>query len=108
MAERNETTTNLSAYLASLAAQTLFSRMSGAFVEAFKGPDGSMDSTKVVQVLEGRASVKIVEHDRHRTDELESGMAGLNLAGGGGGGRECSFDDVCKRWMGKKSPAPSS
>lgn len=86
--------TQQQAYVAALASQTLLSRMSSAFWDAFSGSSASpssssigarssmapsWDAEKVRKVLEGRAVVRVVDIDPPVVDEKESLGLGLGL-----------------------------
>lgn len=94
------------AFVAGLAAQTLFSRMTGAFIDAFAGTaeekkSGRMNGDKVASVLEGRATLQVVMNDKSAVD-----VGGLGLQMGGlalGEVKQCSFENVCRRWTSKKA-----
>lgn len=85
------------AYMATLASQTIISRMTSAFWDAFSGtgapsvsarlpaPGGALpnwDVDKVRKVLEGKAVVRVVDVDNEKTDitaTLEEKMRGLAI-----------------------------
>lgn len=87
-------TTQTHAILASIASQTLFSKLGNAFWDAFARPStstssptsvshrGDWDHDKVRRVLEGKAVVKIVDVDNNETDPadaLEASMKKLSI-----------------------------
>ena len=107
----------------SLASQSLFSRMTQAFVEAFAGPApggaraGSWDANKVAAVLSGQARLEVVPSKSQAADSSTS-VEGLGLQLGGlslEGARSrssspgpttptslpCSFDEIRRRWCGQ-------
>ena len=91
------------ALVAGLAAQTLFSRMTGAFIDAFAGTaeekkSGRMSGDKVASVLEGRATLQVVMNPQVDVGSLGMQMGGLVL----GEKTPCSFESVCKRWTARK------
>lgn len=92
------------AFVAGLATQTLFSRMTGAFVEAFAGntAGGLMSREKVAAVLSGRASLKVVPND-----DLVGMMGGLEISSTPvtrpTTPSHCAFDDVMQRWSSGKA-----
>ncbi|KAI5478409.1 bZIP transcription factor [Pseudohyphozyma bogoriensis] len=100
--------------VAGLAASTLFSKMTGAFFEAFAGTVeerklGMMSSEKVASVLSGRSSLQVVPNElkvapaRDDIASLGLQLGGLDLsAPASPASNACSFDQVCKTWMNKK------
>ncbi|GAA5896988.1 hypothetical protein JCM5296_002675 [Sporobolomyces johnsonii] len=117
-----------SAYVASLATQTLLSRMTSAFVDAFAGKPEGMDGEKVAAVLGGRARLQVVPVDSPSSvaaprdvDSLGLQLSGLSLSAGtsvGSGsapssrpgtplGRSCSFDELATPPM-SAPPSPST
>lgn len=110
-----------SALVAGLAAQTLFSRMGAAFVEAFAGSTpgsvGMMSGEKVASVLSGRATLRVVPNEEvgggagglaSQMGKLDIGGTTTSVPAPAGGAHTCSFDDVCKRWSGGKKAAPEA
>ncbi|GAA5947771.1 hypothetical protein JCM3765_001076 [Sporobolomyces pararoseus] len=102
--------------LAQMAQETLFSRMTGAFLSAFSGSSStsSLDSNKVKDVISGRATLQVVPveskpEQKKGLEALEERMASLNLSKpqsqrarslspSFGVRRSCSFDEVVSRW----------
>lgn len=109
------------AYLASLATQTLFSRMAGAFVDAFAGtPErgAKFNGEKVAAVLAGTSRLQVVPNGpspaADEVDGLGLGLGALNLESSPrsgdlslgaavGAGGACSFEEMRRRWRGGKS-----
>ncbi|GJJ10581.1 hypothetical protein Clacol_004808 [Clathrus columnatus] len=88
----SDSTTQTHAILASIASQTLLSKLGNAFWDAFArppassnaGPSGSRtdwDHDKVRRVLEGKAVVKVVdiENETDTTESLEASMKRLSI-----------------------------
>ena len=108
--ERNRSERN--AYVAILATQTLFERMTSAFVDAFAGPDGSsgFSGDKVAAVLSGKAKLGLVEVatpppyvDNASMEGLGNSLGGLSIDSPSPAPtvtHSCGFDNVCKRWTG--------
>lgn len=102
--------------LAQMAQETLFSKMTGAFLSAFSGSSSSssLDSNKVKDVISGRATLQVVPveskpEQKKGLEALEERMASLNLSKPQpqrarslspslGVRRSCSFDEVVSRW----------
>ncbi|KAK4698428.1 bZIP-type transcription factor MBZ1, partial [Phenoliferia sp. Uapishka_3] len=98
------------AFVAGLAAQTLFSRMASAFVEAFAGSageggkNGMMSGEKVASVLSGRSSLKVVENDDVGALVGRMGAVKIEESVGGAGAGACGFEAVVRQaWGGKQS-----
>lgn len=113
------------ARVATLARETLASRMWSAFVDAFAGPAvgpgaeqqqqqrGAMSADKVAAVLGGRARVEVVPVvaapapvQQQEVDALGERMGSMSLAraaspvgASGADERECSFEGVVGRWL---------
>ncbi|GAA5931476.1 hypothetical protein JCM3775_006865 [Rhodotorula graminis] len=115
------------ARVATLARETLASRMWSAFVDAFAGPAvgpgaaaaaeqqqrGAISADKVAAVLGGRARVEVVPVvaapapvQQQEVDALGERMGGMSLAraaspvgGSGADERECGFEGVVGRWL---------
>ncbi|KZT61727.1 hypothetical protein CALCODRAFT_427394 [Calocera cornea HHB12733] len=69
-------------YAATLASQTLVSKLGSAFWEAFSGPPGStspLDANKVRAVLEGKAVVRVVGVEEDPTESLLEKMGSMSL-----------------------------
>ena len=105
------------AMLASLASQTLLSKMGAAFWDAFAGSAGAAgparraewDHDKVQRVLEGKAVVRVVDvdgpgHGAAPADALEESMRTLSIAGQaeGAGARAGLFSRTRAAVVGKK------
>ncbi|GAA5929446.1 bZIP transcription factor [Sporobolomyces koalae] len=110
--------------LAQMASQTLFSKMTGAFMNAFAGTSSSStawDSDKVKDVISGKATLQVVpvastpsqssSSDKKGLAALESQFGALDLGtrptsqrarslspGMGATRKNCSFDEVVNRW----------
>ncbi|GAA5899145.1 hypothetical protein JCM8208_003015 [Rhodotorula glutinis] len=112
------------ARVATLARETLASRMWSAFVDAFGGPAvgpgaeqqrGTISADKVAAVLGGRARVEVVPVvaapapvpvQQQEVDALGERMGGMSLAraaspvgASGADERECGFEGVVGRWL---------
>jgi len=70
-------------YAATLASQTLVTKLGAAFWEAFSGPAGSssspLDANKVRAVLEGKAVVRVVSLEEDPADTLIERMGSMSL-----------------------------
>ncbi|KZO92044.1 hypothetical protein CALVIDRAFT_329949 [Calocera viscosa TUFC12733] len=69
-------------YAATLASQTLVSKLGSAFWEAFSGPAGSsspLDANKVRAVLEGKAVVRVVDVEEDPADSLIEKLGSMSL-----------------------------
>ncbi|ORY89760.1 hypothetical protein BCR35DRAFT_300222 [Leucosporidium creatinivorum] len=108
------------AYIATLATQTLFSRMASAFVDAFAGapePSGAqrkLSGEKVASVLAGTSRLQVVPNASAplaspALEGLELSLGSLSLGGEspaprnvelGGGSGACSFEEMRRRWRG--------
>jgi hypothetical protein len=100
-----------------MAQETLFSKMTGAFLSAFSGSSSSSssswDNDKVKDIISGRATLQVVPvvekkpEPKKGLDALEERMAGLDLSKPQRARsmspslaprRSCSFDEVVSRW----------
>ncbi|SGY14326.1 BQ5605_C010g06142 [Microbotryum silenes-dioicae] len=98
------------ALVATLATQTLFSKMTSAFVDAFTGSDGgkTMDANKVADVLAGRSKVQLVPQQSQQaavsTPSIESlglSLSSLDLSNDARSPSprpHCSFNSMTKKW----------
>ncbi|GAA5903680.1 bZIP transcription factor [Sporobolomyces salmoneus] len=108
--------------LAQMASETLLSKMTSAFFNAFSGgapsSSSSWDNDKVKDVISGRATLQVVPvsstSEKKGLEALEERMKGLDLSkksspqstrarslspsAFGGARRSCSFDEVVSRW----------
>lgn len=107
------------AFLATIATQSITSRLSAAFVEAFStpapsfatrpssAPARSLDADKIASVLSGRAKVQIVPvapaapAAQETESALERALAGLSL--GGGAATSATSSSSCASVAGLKS-----
>ncbi|SCV69695.1 BQ2448_1089 [Microbotryum intermedium] len=98
------------ALVATLATQTLFSKMTSAFVEVFTGSEGgkTMDANKVADVLAGRSKVQLVPQQQQTlstptVDSLGLSLGSLDLsndtrARSPSPRPHCSFNSMTKKW----------
>lgn len=119
----------LAAAVGGIASQTLFSRMTQAFLEAFAGPSPganavggprTWDANKVAAVLSGQARIEIVQQPSQSPAEpAAASVEGLGLQLGGlsldtlprsrssspgpssPAGLPCSFEEIRRRWCGQ-------
>lgn len=102
-----------SALVAGIATQTLFSRMAGAFVDAFAGSTAEerkvgFSSAKVASILDGSATVQVVPRSRPVVANPPAAVASVDTLGLQLGSLDLSrvaspsthsFNDACQRWM---------
>lgn len=82
--------------LASIAHQTLLSKMSNAFLSAFSGTKGAENARDVIN---GRARLQVVPVEGKGLSGLEEGMGRMGLGQGAGTGKDkCAFEEVVQRW----------
>lgn len=107
------------AYIATLATQTLFSRMASAFVDAFagapeptSGAQRKLSGEKVASVLAGTSKLQVVPNTpaplaSPAVEGLELSLGSLSLGGESPvprnlelGSGACSFEEMRRRWRG--------